>query len=304
MIRSWIRRHVSSRTDPAQVKHRPNHPATMNTESSFLTILPLEIRLQIYRHVLPQGTVHFLTEKEYMFYVLCGDPSGHGHTTQSCHAVCRALAPLRYWGMALDNISEFGWGNPYLPPDVVSRGEVALLRVCRQVLGEALPVLYAGVVFQVDEMETWVRFASGVLGERLSLVRALRVRFGIRVGGPGSVSGAFWALIATQMPGLLELDLEVDGDHSVSPLPSDLDSAWYRPLREVRGLKNFSLTAVGRDDTEDSRAIRAVSSQLKRIMCSPRDGSSPIPAPPRSEIALGLCKWNSGWRSGYRSDER
>jgi hypothetical protein len=270
-----------------------------HSQSEFLFILPLEIRLKIYRHVLPQGTVHFLSEKDYMFYVLCGDRAAH--TTQSCHAVRRAHSPLRYWGMALDNISEFGWGNPYLPPDVVSRGEVALLRVCRQVHGEALSVLYAGVTFQVDELETWFRF-GGVLGERLSLVQSLRVKFSLQRRAPGPVYDAFWALLATQMPHLSNLEAEVHIDHGVSPLPSDLDSEWCRPLRDVRGLKDFSLTAVGRDDTENGLAI--VSSELKRIMCSARGESSPDPTSPRSEIALGLRKWNSGWRSGYRTDER
>jgi hypothetical protein len=269
------------------------------SQSDFLNILPIEIRLQIYRHVLPQGTVHFLSEKDYMFYVLCGVRAAH--TTQSCHAVRRALSPLRYWGMALDNISEFGWGNPYLPPDVVSRGEVALLRVCRQVHGEALSVLYAEVTFQADELETWLQF-GGVLGERLSLVQSLRVKFRLQRGAPGLVYDAFWALLATQVPRLSNLEAEVHINHGVSLLPSDLNSEWYRPLRDVRGLKNFSLTAVGRDDTENGLAI--VSSELKRIMCSARGETSPDPTSPRSEIALGLRKWNSGWRSGYRTDER
>ncbi|KAL4744536.1 hypothetical protein BDW72DRAFT_188309 [Aspergillus terricola var. indicus] len=159
MIRSWIRRHVLSHPVPARRKHQPTHPTTINTESTFLTTLPLKIRLQIYQPVLPQGTVHFLTEKNYTFYILCEEPAAQ--TTHSYPAVRRAVSPLRYWGMALDNISEFGWGNPYLPPDIVSRGEVALLRVCRKVYGEALPVLYGSVSFQVDEMETWMQFAIG-----------------------------------------------------------------------------------------------------------------------------------------------
>jgi hypothetical protein len=272
----------------------------MNAQSTFLNILPLEIRLQIYRHVLPKGTVHFLSEKEYMFYVLCEEPTAHH--TQLCHAFWRALSPLRSWGMALDNISEFGWGNPYLPPDVVSRGEVALLRVCRQVHGEALSVLYRGVSFHADELETWLRFA-GFLSERLALVRSLRVRFNMRGQGPVPLDlyEAFWALVATQMPGLLELEVDVDITHATSPLPSDLDCAWYRPLRQVRGLRRFVLrAAVGFGGTEEPLAV--VSSELKRIMCSPREESSLIPTSPRSEIDLGLRKWNSGWRSGYRTD--
>ncbi|CEL09286.1 hypothetical protein ASPCAL12424 [Aspergillus calidoustus] len=300
--RCWAKR--SSSIPTATTAGSTAKPATMDAESQseFLTILPIETRLQIYRHVLPLGTVHFLSEKDYMFYVLCGDRAAH--TTHACHAVRRALSPLRYWGMALDNISEFGWGNPYLPPEVVSRGEVSLLRVCRQVHGEALPVLYEGVTFQVDELETWLRFSSGVLGERLSLVRALRIKFSMQRGAPGLVYDAFWAVVATRMPHLSDLEAEVQIDHGVSPLPSDSDCEWYRPLREVRGLRNFSLKAVGRNDTEDGRTIRVVSSELKRTMCSPRDESCPIPTFPRSEIDLGLRKWSSGWRSGYRTDKR
>ncbi|KAL3483992.1 hypothetical protein BJX62DRAFT_244373 [Aspergillus germanicus] len=275
----------------------------MNSQShsTFLTALPLEIRLQIYRHVLPEGTVHFLSEKEYMFYVLCEEPTAHH--TQLCHAFWRALSPLRSWGMALDNISEFGWGNPYLPPDVVSRGEVALLRVCRQVHGEVLPVLYGSVSFQVDELETWLRF-TGVLGERLALVRSLRVRFNMRGQGPVPLDlyNAFWTLIATQMPGLLELEVDIDITHAASPLPIDLDCAWYRPLCQVRGLKHFVLGAVGFGGTGEPLAV--VSDQLQRTMCSPREENSSLPTSPRSEIDLGLRKWNSGWRSGYRTDTR
>jgi hypothetical protein len=177
--------------------------------------------------------------------------------------------------MALENISEFGWGNPYLPQDVVSRGEVALLRVCRQVLGEALPVLYGGVSFQVDELETWLRF-TGVLGERLALVRSLRVRFNMRGQGPVPLDlyNAFWTLVATQMPWLLDLEVDVDITHAASPLPSDLDCPWYLPLRQVRGLRHFLLrAAVGFGGTGEPLAV--VSDQLKRITCSPREENCP-----------------------------
>ncbi|KAL3459775.1 hypothetical protein BJX64DRAFT_290943 [Aspergillus heterothallicus] len=275
--------------------------AIMNARAGVLNILPLEIRVLIYRYALAPGTVHFLEEKGYMFYVFCGECGAH--TTHDCHAARRAISPLRYWGMALDNISEFGWGNPYLPPDVVSRGEVALLRVNRQVYAEALPVLYEGVTFQPDTLGTWVRFAEHLGETRLALVRSLRIRWSVvGHGEPDSVYRAFWALVATAMPGLMHLEAEIS--HSSQTLSSDLDSAWYLPLRNVRGLKSFTLTASS--DVSGADALETVSSELRRIMCSPRDQSEArIPAPsPWWEIEVALGEWKSGWRSGYRTDEQ
>ncbi|KAL2847533.1 hypothetical protein BJY01DRAFT_246760 [Aspergillus pseudoustus] len=274
----------------------------MNVQSKFLHRLPLEIRRQIYRHVLGQGTVHFLKEKEYMFYVFCGACEA-AHSTHECRAVRRALSPLRYWGMALDNIAEFGWGNPYLAQDIVSRGEVSLLRVNRQVHAEALPVLYAGVTFQPDTLATWVRFAE-VLGEqRLALVRSLRVCWEVGpTQDPDGVYKSFWALVATRMPGLLDLEARIS--RSSQPLPSDLDFAWFRPLLDVRGIRTFTLTASN-DVTGKDAQVLSVSSELSRSMCSPRDESDSIkPSPPWWEVDLPLREWKSGWRSGYRTDER
>ncbi|KAL2871222.1 uncharacterized protein BJX67DRAFT_343838 [Aspergillus lucknowensis] len=281
----------------------------MKTESSFLTKLPLDIRLRIYRHVLSQGTVHFLEEKGYMFYVFCDE--GSAHPTKTCRSVVRTYSPLRYWGMALDNISEFGWGNPYLPPDVVSRGEVPLLRVCRQVHAEALSVLYAGAVFQVDDLETWVRFAGHLGPEKLALVRSLRVdwypdmgRQGAqgpqRVFKPGRV---FWEIVATQMPGLREL--AVDINYGQRTVLRDLDAEWHLPLHEVRGLQSFTLTisdAIDRKDGPVYPETVLLTDHLRQVMCSQRDEgmhSQPV----RLDSDFGLRPWYSGWRSGYRTDK-
>ncbi|KAL4860866.1 hypothetical protein BDV12DRAFT_181033 [Aspergillus spectabilis] len=141
--------------------------------SMFLTRLPVEIRLRIYGYVFGPGTVHFFQEKEYMFCILCQTPSAH--PTHSCQSVVKAGRAIYRFGMAMDNISEFGWGDPYIPPGVVSTGDIALLRVCRQVYSEALPVLYSSVTFEVEDRKTWIRFCRWLGDGKVALVKSLRV---------------------------------------------------------------------------------------------------------------------------------
>jgi hypothetical protein len=210
--------------------------------------------------------------------------------------------------MALDNISEFGWGNPYLSPDVVSRGEVALLQVCRQIHAETLPVLYAGATFQVDDLETWVRFSGRLGNDKLCLIRSLRVNWYPAMDTPqGPNRGlklrkAFWSIVATQMPGLRELAVKID--YGRRTVLRDLNAEWHLPLHEVRGLQSFTLTiydAVDRKDGSVSSETALLKDHLRQIMCSERDQNGPHQSV-LSDTGLNLRRWSSGWYSGYRTD--
>jgi hypothetical protein len=280
-----------------------------NTESIFLNLLPVEIHLQIYRDVLPRGTVHFLEQKGYMFYVFCDNCVAH--PTKSCDAVIRARIPLNNWGLALENISEFGWGNPYLPPDVVSSGKVALLQVCRIIHAQALPILYAGVTFQVDDLETWVRFSGHLRYEKLCLIRSMRVNWRPDMDPPQSTQDsnrglklpkAFWGIVATQMPGLRELAIEIEYGSRV--VLRDLNAEWHLPLHELRDLQSFTLTiydAVDRKYGPVSSETALLTDHLRQIICSERDENAPY-QPVLSETGLNIRSWSSGWYSGYRTN--
>lgn len=255
-------------------------------ENSPLLRLPTNIRRQIYHHVFGRGTVHLLEEKEHIFCVWCPDPTRHKiEANEFCDAYHQASSALRRFGLAMDNISEFGWGDPYIPAGLVSTGDVALLRVCRQIHAETLPVLYASATFEVVGLDGWLWFCAR-LGEKVALIRRLRVllfsvpglvRKNVSKRNPGHLSqdlefyDQFWTLVRVKMTGLAHLAVEL---HPLGAVPRTGDAEWCRPVKTLRGLKCFELkifdSTVLQDGYSSAETV-AVEDCLRDIVCAGRD---------------------------------
>lgn len=259
-------------------------------QDSPLLRLPARVRRQIYQHSFGEGTVHLLEEKRNIFYVWCLDPTRHKIDANTfCDAFHQASRAPRRFGLAMDNISEFGWGDPYIPAGLISTGNVALLRVCRQIHAEALPVLYENATFEVVGLDAWLWLCGRLGDEKIALIRRLRVllfsvpgliRSNSRKRHPGELLpdlnfyDRFWVLVRTKMTGLAHLAVELHPPLGVVRRTSDAE--WCRPIKAVRGLKSFELRIFDSTCLQDGYSgaeTVALENCLRDIVCAPRDGA-------------------------------
>ncbi|EDN07993.1 predicted protein [Histoplasma mississippiense (nom. inval.)] len=251
-------------------------------ESPFLTRLPPEIRVLIYKLVFARDTIHLLHNKGRISHLRIPLRSGP--------------APHEREGDYYYIYAPFSVERPHIS---------SLLLTCRQIHKEAAPLFYSAPVFRVSLQETWNVFAKLIGPENLAHVRSLRApvhlqqaqnssppalasgiisnsnntssrgrgrgrgrgrRRGVAQpnapaasmlrGPPGSscrdeerkVYDEFYDILATQMHGLRDLMLVL-----VS-LPQgqvrSLQAEWHGPLRRLRGLSKFSLEIRNDVDAE------------------------------------------------------
>ncbi|KAJ7310583.1 hypothetical protein DFH08DRAFT_898527 [Mycena albidolilacea] len=200
-------------------------PLTAHHQSSYLFSLPLELRQCIYEHALgghlvklrlaaSKGHKHYVIAS--MFYMPPEDPD--------------KILNLRV----------------HPPADEIP---VALLRSCRQVYLEALPVLHRKNTFYflAHEFHTVLLAA---LGEYcVHDIRNVYLRQD-SVNKPGPTYASRWGAVFTllkQMRGLECLSLELHAGVVVidqtepHPLGAVLGSAWGRGVLSIRGLRRFAL---------------------------------------------------------------
>ncbi|KLJ05704.1 hypothetical protein EMPG_10836 [Blastomyces silverae] len=250
-------------------------------ESYFLTRLPPEIRVQIYKLIFARDTIHLLHNKGRISHI---------------------RIPLR----SRTRRNEYDY---FYFQCSVDRSQISsLLLTCRQIHKEAAPLFYSTPVFRVSLQETWNLFAKLIGPENLSHVRSLRAPVHLQLaqgcsGPPAStissrgsqpkavVGPMLWAssvaasssynkdeerngydefcdILATKMYGLRDLMLVLvslpDG-----PVRS-LDAEWHRPLRRLRGLREFSLEIRNESDAE-AEDTKALVRFLRETVCARRE---------------------------------
>ncbi|EEH10975.1 predicted protein [Histoplasma capsulatum G186AR] len=247
-------------------------------ESPFLTRLPPEIRVLIYKLVFARDTIHLLHNKG---------------------RISHLRIPLRSGPAPHERESDYYY--IYAPFSVERPHISSLLLTCRQIHKEAAPVFYSAPVFRVSLQETWNVFAKLIGPENLAHVRSLRapvhlqqaqnssspaLASGINSNSSSSSSSSrgrgrrrgvaqpnapaasvlrpptgsscrneerkvydeFYDILATQMHGLRDLMLVL------MSLPHgqvrSLQAEWHGPLRRLRGLSKFSLEIRNDADAE------------------------------------------------------
>lgn len=225
-----------------RLKDRRADTATSTTPPcSFLTKLPLEIRLQIYEYVLGGNLLHLIQVPRRIAHVRCrrekfSDP------LRECRPALRT--PL----------------NPRLCQ--VSNGNLALLKTCRQIYRESIEVLYACNAFDVNDLTTFVFFARSILPQRLASITALHLSWDLtsNVWRHGHVNNhqvwkTFWRVVAEEMHGLRDLVLRLKrGNPGVKISRYE---PWVRPMCDVRGLRTARVE-VEHQEKEEAEAKKLV----------------------------------------------
>ncbi|KAL8762371.1 MAG: hypothetical protein Q9184_001633, partial [Pyrenodesmia sp. 2 TL-2023] len=200
--------------------HRPRSLSTVpiqraNAQCQFLSILPLEIRQEIYKYVVGCNRVHIVRKSKHIAHVRCKCLDIETDFTREC----RPGANGTYKG---DSKIAF-----------TSNGNVALLRSCRQIYVEAVEIMYSSNTFDFDHQDLFLLFARSILPQRLALIRNLQLCLGTAnldeaflwtepaVKGWGSM----WQIIGNDMPALKHLHVRLL-EQNVTLHPT-LDDDWW-----------------------------------------------------------------------------
>jgi len=239
---------------PNQASHKRKeisvayNPAT-NASSPLLCKLPLEIRRKIYAYALGQQVIHILLVPHRITHICCTSPTVTDFTRVCCpHA---GTSPV-----------------PQHVPTPPSKIPVALLRTCRQIYTEALPVLYGLNTFDINDLSAFVFLAAAIPPKGLASMRSLHVLWmadfpplrdeitkpAFKAPFDDATFLRFWTVLATRMPALRELRMATY--HSIWTPTIDVKDEWVQPLKRVKGLDLFELGLVGNHVSQDPACIR------------------------------------------------
>ncbi|KAA8652204.1 hypothetical protein EYZ11_008321 [Aspergillus tanneri] len=291
-------------------------PMASQSDCGLLSRLPPEIRLMIYGYVFGDEAVHLVQVKNKIRHVRCRHPVSSVDQNRRC---CPSTPA--HWrqesnknhnnNQQLHHHSAMLYPHTHADlPSALSNSSLALLRCCRAIYAEAADILYANVVFDVDDLHTFIAFSRTVGTDRLRSIRRLTVQWSPvwqPMAGheqPSSIFAhthndrlwsLFWSRVAA-LRGLEELHLSVDlGRFSGTPaggliagkqrLRLAIDEPWVAPMLCVRGLQSFELGITARCDTYAKRVLEGdlvrdavtLRDHLRAILCSPPGSVPSIP---------------------------
>ncbi|KAL2004020.1 hypothetical protein VTN02DRAFT_818 [Thermoascus thermophilus] len=312
MIRN--RKICAPEVDTTSPRHREPvdpfaRPMSPQSDCLFLHKLPPEIRLIIYNYVFGDGAVHLVQLKGKIRHVRCRHTSSSIDRNRHCCPVTPARWRV-YDGRVAGHSDRMLYPHTHqLLPEVLSNSSLSLLRTCRAIYAEAADIPYSSLVFDVDDLHTFIAFSSMICPERLRAIKRLTVQWmPVRqpMAGEEHWSSIYsythndrlWALFwmrVQALPGLQELRLSLDiGRFSGSAaggiviggrrIRLAIDEGWIAPLLFVRGLRSFDLCVTARCDASAKSILEEkmkndaakLRDQLRAIMCSPPGADLPI----------------------------
>ncbi|KAL8802980.1 MAG: hypothetical protein Q9182_003468 [Xanthomendoza sp. 2 TL-2023] len=249
----------------------PNHrerslsllPPSPQSDSLFLTRLPLEIRQEIYNYIVGGNLIHVVRKGQHLAHVRCKpgwevdfQRDCRPHASSTCHSAASSMG-------------------------FTANGNIALLRTCRQIYSEAVRIMYARNTFDFDHQDLFLLFSRSLLPQRLMAIRIIHLyceerglRWPFLKGGAGPSAWCLaWQVIRDEMPGLRHLRVKIVGEQG-SSYPSEDLAWWVRPMLQVRGLKSFHLEfrAASNNWVEFGEGVfemsRLLEERIRSVVCS------------------------------------
>jgi hypothetical protein len=127
--------------------------------------------------------------------------------------------------------------------------DLAVLRTCRQLYQEAIPLLYSTNTFDFDSIPPLLYLAQTIRPQRLESIRYLQLSFNLFMVGAFAPEprtdypfdmGTWqrvWKMVRTRMKGLRDLEVTLlvhAGDYGD-------EKRWLEPISALRGLQKFAL---------------------------------------------------------------
>jgi hypothetical protein len=279
----------------------------IQTESLFLNRLPMEIRLMIYNYVVGDGAVHLVHIENRIRHVRCEEryPSLQRHRHSCCPETVARWRGVNGWaGRGHRDHLLYPHTHTQLPENL-SDSSLSLIRTCRQIYAEAIDIPYSSLVFDVDDLHTWIYFCRNICPERLATIKRLTVQYSIfwdpMTGSEpwssvyshshnDTIWEEFWHLLASpkQLKSLVDLrlvlnyaDLPTSTEAMVKKL--SLDSGWVATILKIRNLQFFDLQITSKKDNPISNdattVVETLRDQIRLIVYSslaevPRGGVS------------------------------
>lgn len=264
----WHKETLKNAPKPLHLKHRrelSTAPKQHLQADSPLLRLPAEIRLMIWYEVFGGEVLHLIQLPKRLAHVRCC-------STLSATDVLRSCIPGYRWPVLTTEMAKIK----------TSSMDLALLKSCRQIYTEAIEIMYATNLFDLDSVSTLLYLSQTTCPQRFAAIKYLQLKWEFIWPPPFAIPvtkdptwfpyddatwETFWHLIETQMPGLLGLTFVVQPQYP--KLDWSLDEGWVQPLLRVRGLQEFRLeqsyttnTAVG-----PNVLIEPFRQRLPEIMC-------------------------------------
>ncbi|KAJ5286127.1 hypothetical protein N7524_001433 [Penicillium chrysogenum] len=266
--------------------------------------LPPELRQIIWSYVLTNSSTPNTQTPKPSIYQTHPNPS----LTQNRHCCPTTPARWRIYDGRVPGHSDrllYPHTHSHLP-STLSNSNSALLRVCRSIYYEAETILYKASHFDVDDLYTFIAFATSLSPAARNAIARLTVQWmpiWVPMAGldhKGSIYAhthsdelwvRFWDIVAS-LEGLRDLGLSLDlgrftsvvgntGEAVVSGqrIPFGIMEEWVKPILRVRGLEGFDLAVTARCDLlakgvvggELVRDVGLLREALRGILCGPRE---------------------------------
>lgn len=258
-----------------------------NVDCTFLSRLPMELRLEIYTLVLGGKLLHVVQLPRKLAHRSCPSVNEYGYRT-CCPTTLRS------------NVRH----SPSKTKNSLSSANTAILQTCRQIYMEAIQLLYNSNAFDFDDLHTFVYFFKSIPTSRLATISTLHITCSVSHfhGSYGQAIGQaidalnewerFCHVVATKVSGLRHFKVFLS--HNLPALGLDVggqDSVWIKPLLEIKGLRTFNLqlhdTGAGASTIMLGRSIepsgypsvQKLELCLREQMSERRDPPIPSPEP-------------------------
>jgi len=142
---------------------RPTHQGTYNQSQSLFARLPYEIREIIWFEFLGERILHIARTRGKLVAIACTNQEFRNHL---CWGFIEGTAP----GCCLSSIRPHHRQVDY----------VSLLRTCRLIYSEILPILYGSNVFDVNHIDTLLYLKRSVLLQRLNMIRKVTLTWNFK----------------------------------------------------------------------------------------------------------------------------
>ncbi|KAJ5437041.1 hypothetical protein N7445_007926 [Penicillium cf. griseofulvum] len=280
--RDTVRDLIQSRAicSPENNLQPPINWRNQSQAQSPLLRLPAEIRQIIWSYVFNAQTIHLVQLKGKIRHVRCPNQNkNHPNPSLTQNRHCCPTTPARwriYDGRVPGHSDRLLYPHTHSHlPSMLSNSNTALLRVCRSIYFEAETILYESSHFDVDDLYTFIAFATSLSDTARAAISRLTVQWmpiWVPMAGldhKGSIYAhthsdelwvRFWDTVAS-LEGLKVLGLSLDlgrftsvvgstGEAIVSGqrIPFGIGEGWVKPILGVRGVKEFDLAVTARCD--------------------------------------------------------
>ena len=247
-----------------------NIPLIVQPERSRLMALPYDVRRLIWEFAVGDAKLRILHEdkEQRLYHVALHRRRTFAWFNESCSTgmlslvsdeVSTATPKSKRWGRHSRQESRPSQPHCCAPA-------FALLKTCRQIYQEVMPIVYSRNTFIFLQVRTIPFWINSVRRHHMARMRKIRLQLIINKPAPVKDWMSACFCIGTWMKSLEDLEIELELDHSLATLERSL----LEPLKEISGIKKFSLTINYTGNVEETRDMKQYRRLIRKLVMRPR----------------------------------